>query len=139
MIILNIIDGKLFVELGTKAFKIISLRTFFNNFYSILYINWHKEQWAMFCSQQIELNRARYNHSPNLKYQNCWLRTQLLRRKSVIQCILKELIEHCTFHKITATIAILFCLRNSMFFCEIVGQKVLNGKAKNFKRLNFCN
>jgi len=36
MIILNVIDDKLFVQLGTRAFRIISLKMFSNSFYSIL-------------------------------------------------------------------------------------------------------
>lgn len=136
MIILNVIDSKLFVELGTRGLKIINMRTFFNSFYSILDINRHREQWRTFCSQQTEVIHVRHNHSPDFKYHYCWLRTQLLKRKSMIQCLLKELIEYCTFHKITAKMAILLSLRDIMFLCKSAGQKVLYGKARNFKKLN---
>lgn len=136
MIILNVIDSKLFVELGTRGLKIINMRTFFNSFYSILDINRHREQWRTFCSQQTEVIHVRHNHSPDFKYHYCWLRIQLLKRKSMIQCLLKELIEYCTFHKITAKMAILLSLRDIMFLCKSAGQKVLHGKARNFKKLN---
>lgn len=139
MIILNVTDGKLFVELGTRGLKIINLRTFFNNFYSILDIKWHGEQWGTFSSQQTKVIHVRHNHSPDFKCHNCWLRMQLLRRKSVIQSLLKEFIEYCTFHKITAKMAILLSLKDSMFFCKSAGQKVLYEKARNLKNLNFCN
>lgn len=43
MIILNVSDGKLFVELGTRGLKIANLRTFFNSFFSILNKNWYRE------------------------------------------------------------------------------------------------
>lgn len=82
----------------------------------------------MFHSQQIELIRARYNYRPKLKYQNCWLRMHLPRRKSMIQCLLKDLIKHCPFHKIIVTMAFFFCLRDKMFLCEIAGQKSFCGK-----------
>lgn len=139
MIILNVIDSKLFVELGTRGLKIINTRTFFNSFYSVLDINWHREQWRTFCSQQTEVIHVRHNHSPDFKYHNCWLRTQPLKRKSMIQCLPKELTEYCTFHKITAKMAVLLSLRDIMFLCKSAGQKVLCGKARNSKKLNSSN
>lgn len=132
MIILNVIDSKLFVELGTRGLRTVNFRTFFNSFYSILDRNWQREQWGTFCSQQTEVIHVRHNHSPDFKCHNCWLRTQLLRRKSMIQCLLKTLLEYCTLQKITAKMAILFCLRDWMFLCRSVRQKVLYGRARNF-------
>lgn len=135
MIILNAIYSKLFVELGTRGLKMINLRTFFNSFYSILDINWHREQWGTFSSQQTEAVHVRCNHSPDFKCHNYWLRTHLLRRKSVTQCLLKEFIEYCTFHKITAKMAILLSLKDSMFFCKMQDKKFSKGRQEISKNL----